>query len=105
MQRARAISVQRFLILNRVIDEDRILIAATTIVDGIPIASKSIGAWNTRSRSRLYDRGSIKITKRERDRGGERDRWAAEWTLASLGDLIHQPECKFHSIKRILVFS
>lgn len=92
-------------ILNRVIDEDRILIAATTIVDRIPIASKSIGAWNTRSRSRLYDRGSIKITKRERDREGKRDRWAAEWTLASLGDLIHQPECKFHSIKRILVFS
>lgn len=93
-------------ILNRVIDEDRILIAATTIVDRIPIASKSIGAWNTRSRSRLYDRGSIKITKRERETGGgERDRWAAEWTLASLGDLIHQPECKFHSIKRILVFS
>lgn len=105
MQRAQAISVQRFLILNRVIDEDRILIAATTIVDRIPIASKSIGAWNTRSRSRLYDRGSIKITKRERDRGEKRDRWAAEWTLASLGDLIHQPECKFHSIKRILVFS
>lgn len=74
MQRAQAISVQRFLILNRVIDEDRILIAATTIVDRIPIASKSIGAWNTRSRSRLYDRGSIKITKRERETGGERER-------------------------------
>lgn len=69
MEKCNAISVQRFLILNRVIDEDRILIAATTIVDRIPIASKSIGAWNTRSRSRLYDRGSIKITKRERDRG------------------------------------
>lgn len=103
MEKCNAISVQRFLILNRVIDEDRILIAATTIVDRIPIASKSIGAWNTRSRSRLYDR--LKLQREREIGGGERDRWAAEWTLASLGDLIHQPECKFHSIKRILVFS
>lgn len=57
-------------IFNRVIDEDRILIAATTIVDRIPIASKSIGAWNTRSRSRLYDR--LKL-QREREIGGERE--------------------------------
>lgn len=70
MEKCNAISVQRFLILNRVIDEDRILIAATTIVDRIPIASKSIGAWNTRSRSRLYDR--LKL-QREREIGGERE--------------------------------
>lgn len=95
--------LKRFLILNRVIDIYILMIDKdlnrgdrdTTIVNRIPIASKCIGI---RDRDRDYTiEGRLKLQRGEGERCGPRS--GQVWQ-----DLIHQPECKFHSIKRILVF-